>query len=63
MNSIKDNSFKIDQDKLKDLQIDFVSESLNETRNYYYNKKFYEENKVVIDPHTAIGVGAVEKLK
>ena len=25
-------------------------------------KKFYEENKVVIDPHTAIGVGAVEKL-
>tara|TARA_B100000508_G_scaffold116493_1_gene95886 strand:- start:63 stop:788 length:726 start_codon:yes stop_codon:yes gene_type:complete len=62
MNSIKDNSFKIDQDKLKDLQIDFVSESLNENEIITTIKKFYEENKVVIDPHTAIGVGAVEKL-
>ncbi len=62
MNSIKDNSFKIDQDKLKDLQIDFVSESLNENEIINTIKKFYEENKVVIDPHTAIGVGAVEKL-
>ena len=62
MNSIKDNSFKIDQDKLKDLQIDFVSESLNENEIINTIKKFYEENKVVIDPHTAIGVGTVEKL-
>ena len=62
MNSIKDNSFKIDQDKLKDLQINFVSESLNENEIITTIKKFYEENKVVIDPHTAIGVGAVEKL-
>ena len=62
MNSIKDNSFKIDHDKLKDLQINFVSESLNENEIINTIKKFYEENKVVIDPHTAIGVGAVEKL-
>ena len=62
MNSIKDNSFKLDQDKLKDLQINFVSESLNENEIINTIKKFYEENKVVIDPHTAIGVGAVEKL-
>ena len=62
MNSIKDNSFKIDQDKLKDLQINFVSESLNENEIINTIKKFYEENKFVIDPHTAIGVGAVEKL-
>ena len=62
MKSIKDNSFKIDQDKLKDLQINFVSESLNENEIINTIKKFYEENKVVIDPHTAIGVGAVEKL-
>ena len=43
--SIKDNSFKIDQDKLKDLQIDFVSESLNENEIINTIKKFYEENK------------------
>ena len=62
MRSIKDNSFKIEQDKLKDLQNDFDSESLNENEIINTIKKFYEENKVVIDPHTAIGVGAVEKL-
>ena len=26
------------------------------------NKKNYEENGVVLDPHTAIGVGAAQKL-
>ena len=31
MKSIKDNSFKIEQDKLKNLRNDFDSESLNET--------------------------------
>ncbi len=62
MKSIKDNSFKIEQDKLKDLQNDFESESLNETEIINTIKKFYKENKVIIDPHTAIGVGAVEKL-
>ncbi len=62
MKSIKDNSFKIEQDKLKDLRNDFDSESLNETEVINTIKKFYEENKVIIDPHTAIGVGAVKKL-
>ena len=62
MKSIKNNSFKIEQDKLKQLQYNFVSASLNETEIINTIKKFYEENKVIIDPHTAIGVGAVEKL-
>ena len=62
MRCIKDNSFKIEQDKLKDLQNDFDSESLNETEIINIIKKYYKENKVIIDPHTAIGVGAVEKL-
>ena len=62
MKSIKDNSFKIEQDKLKDLRNDFDSESLNETEVINTIKKFYEEYNIVIDPHTAIGVGAVEKL-
>ena len=62
MKSIKDNSFKIEQDKLKNLRNDFESESLNETEVINTIKKFYEEYNIVIDPHTAIGVGAVEKL-
>ena len=62
MMSIKDNSFKIDQEILKKLQSDFHSESLNENEIIETIKKFYEHNKVIIDPHTAIGVGAVKKL-
>ena len=55
MKSIKDNSFKIEQDKLKDLRNDFDSESLNETEVINTIKKFYVEYNIVIDPHTAIG--------
>ena len=62
MKSIKDNSFKIEKDKLKNLQNNFDSESLNEVEIINTIKKFYKENKIIIDPHTAIGVGAVEKL-
>ena len=62
MKSIKYNSFKIEQDKLKDLRNDFDSESLNETEVINTIKKFYEEYNIVIDPHTAIRVCAVEKL-
>ena len=62
MESIKKNSFKIENDILVNLQKDFDSESLNETEIIKIIKDFYEKNKIIIDPHTAIGVGAVEKL-
>ena len=62
MKRIKENSFKIENDKLKKLQNNFSSESLKENEIINTMKKFYEENKIIIDPHTAIGVGAVEKL-
>ena len=48
MKSIKDNSFKIDQDKLKNLRNDFVSESLNENEVINTIKKFYEEYKLLL---------------
>ena len=60
--SKKKNSFKIENDILVNLQKDFDSESLNETEIIKIIKNFYEKNKIIIDPHTAIGVGAVEKL-
>ena len=62
MDSIKKNLFKIDRDKLKNLQNNFISESLNEFEVLNTIKKFYKENNIVIDPHTAIGVGVAEKL-
>ena len=62
MKNIKDNSFKIEQNILKNLQNDFVSESLNETEIISIIRNFYEKRTIVVDPHTAIGIGAVEKL-
>ena len=62
MMSIKDNTYKIEQDILVKLQNDFDSESLNETEILNTIRNFYEENKIVIDPHTAIGVGVIKKL-
>ena len=62
MDSIKKNLFKIDRDKLKNLQNNFISESLNEFEVLNTIKKFYKKNNIVIDPHTAIGVGVAEKL-
>ena len=62
MMSIKDNTYKIEQNILVKLQNDFDSESLNETEILNTIRNFYEENKIVIDPHTAIGVGVIKKL-
>ncbi len=62
MKRIKDNSFKIENDILKNLQNDFTSERLSETEIINTIKSHYEKNKIIIDPHTAIGIGAVEKL-
>ena len=62
MMSIKDNTYKIEQNILVKLQNDFDSESLNETEILNTIRNFYKENKIVIDPHTAIGVGVIKKL-
>ncbi len=62
MMSIKDNSFSIQRDELKKLQSDFISERLDENEILNTIKDFYEKFNIIIDPHTAIGVGAVKKL-
>ena len=63
MEDIKNNKFNLDDIALKKIQKDFLSESLNEKEILDIIKKVYKNYKVVIDPHTAIGVGAVKKMK
>ena len=63
MEDIKNNEFNLDDIALKKIQKDFLSESLNEKEILDIIKKVYKNYKVVIDPHTAIGVGAVKKMK
>ncbi len=62
MKKIKQNSYQIEKSNLEMIQKDFLSESCNEQETLDIIKKNYEENNIVLDPHTAVGVGAANKL-
>jgi threonine synthase len=62
MNKIKQNSYQIEKNDLDIIQEDFLSESCNEKETIGIIKKIYEENDIILDPHTAVGVGAASKL-
>ena len=44
------------------IQKDFISETCNEKETLSIIKKNFLENNIILDPHTAIGVGVAEKL-
>ena len=58
----KQNIYQIEKGNLEIIQKDFLSESCNKEETLSIIKKNYEENDMVLDPHTAIGVGAAQKL-
>ncbi len=62
MKKVKQNSYQIEKKDLGIIQKDFLSESCNEKETLEIIKKNYKENDMVLDPHTAIGVGAAQKL-
>ena len=62
MKKVKQNSYQIEKNNLDIIQKDFLSESCNEQETLDIIKKNYEENNIILDPHTAVGVGAVHKL-
>ena len=62
MKKVKQNSYQIEKNNLDIIQKDFLSESCNEQETLDIIKKNYEENNVILDPHTAVGVGAAKKL-
>ena len=62
MKKIKQNTYQIDKSNLEIIQKDFLSESCNEQETLNIIKKNYEENNIILDPHTAVGVGAAKKL-
>ena len=62
MKKIKQNSYQIENDNLEIIKKDFTSESCNENETLNIIKKNYEENNIILDPHTAVGVGAANKL-
>ena len=62
MSKIKNNTYKIDKSDLDKIKKDFTSEMLDENETVEMIKKINDINQIVVDPHTAVGIGAVRKL-
>ncbi len=62
MKKVKQNSYQIEKNNLDIIQKDFLSESCSEQETLDIIKKNHEENNIILDPHTAVGVGAAKKL-
>ena len=62
MSKIKNNTYKIDTKDLGKIQKNFISEMLDENETIEMIKKINDEYQTVVDPHTAVGIGAVKKL-
>ena len=63
MQSIKnEKKYLIEEKELKKIKKDFVSETISEQELLSCIKKVYENYKIIIDPHTAVGLGALGKI-
>ena len=62
MSKIKDNSYKIGKNDLDKIKKNFISEMLDENETIEMIKTINNEHKIVVDPHTAVGIGAARKL-
>ena len=62
MDKIKDNTYKIDKIDLDKIKKNFTSEMLDEKETVEMIKIINDEYHIVVDPHTAVGIGAAKKL-
>ena len=62
MSKIKNNTYQIDNSDLDEIKKNFTSEMLDENETIQMIKDVNKEYKVVVDPHTAVGIGAAKKL-
>ena len=58
----KKSKFKLDKNELKRIQDHFLSASLSEEETKSIISETYKNYKIMIDPHTAVGIGAAKKL-
>ena len=63
MKRIKNNDYHLEEDTIKKINVDFLSERLSEDETLKEIRETYNKNKYILDPHTAIGLGAAKKLK
>ena len=63
MSGIKeDGKYIIPEDKMKKIDRDFLSASINENEVLDVIKEVYALHNIVLDPHSAIGFGALKKV-
>lgn len=62
MAEIKNNTYKIDKNDLDKIKKNFISEMLDENETVEMIKIINNKHQIVVDPHTAVGIGAVRKL-
>ena len=62
MSKIKNNTYQIDNSDLDEIKKNFTSEMLDEDETIQMIKDINNEYKVVVDPHTAVGIGVAKKL-
>ena len=62
MSKIKNNTYKIDIEDLGKIQKNFISEMLDENETVKMIKTINDEHQMIVDPHTAVGIGAARKL-
>jgi len=59
----KTGQYKIPKDKIEKIKKDFLSASLNEEEmKDIISKLSSSRNPIIVDPHTAIGIGAIVKI-
>ena len=62
MTKIKNNNYKIGKNDLGKIKKNFISEMLDENETLEMIKSISDEYQTVVDPHTAVGIGAIRKL-
>ena len=54
--------FKLEKEEIKKIRKNFCSESLNEKETKLIIKEIYKNEKKLVDPHTAVGIGVMKKI-
>ena len=63
MNDLNENGqFILNKDQLKKIKENFSSESLSEKETKSIISEIYKNQKILIDPHTAVAIGVMKKI-
>jgi len=54
--------FKLEKENVEKIKESFCSESLSENETRFIISEIYKNNKMLIDPHTAVGIGVTQKI-